>query len=380
MPINTIHIVPTINREASGPSYSVKRLCQALLAEGNPTKLAVLEPLPIPTADDFIKAFPYGFGPRRLGNSPKMKDWLKSEAQSGNCKILHNHSLWMLPNVYPAWAIEDTSCKLVVSPRGTLSERALKQSSLLKQLVRPFVFEPVVSKATAFHATSEQEYLDIRARGFDQPVAILPNGVDVPDYIPPKERALKQVLFLGRIHPIKGIDNLLKAWRSVQDRHMNWKLILAGPDNGGYLSEMKTLAIELGLERYEFIGPLYGEEKLQAYRDADLYVLPTYSENFGMTVAEALAAGTPTIVTKGAPWQRLEDEKAGLWIDIGVESLASALEEAFKLPSGVLPEMGRRGRDWMIRDFSWERIGADMARFYDWLVGDGDIPPFVRIN
>ncbi|MFK5979025.1 MAG: glycosyltransferase [Rhizobiaceae bacterium] len=380
MQISTIHIVPTIHREASGPSYSVRRLCQSLLVEGNPTKLATLEPMPTSSSDDFIKVFPYGIGPKRLGSSPKMKNWLRSETRSGNCEILHNHSLWMLPNVYPAWAIEDTACKLVISPRGTLSAIALKQSSLLKQLVRPIVFEPAVSKATAFHATSEQEYFDIRAQGFQQPVAILPNGVDVPDYVPTEKDRLKQLLFLGRIHPIKGIDNLLKAWQKIQDPYTDWKLTIAGPDDGGYLVEMKNLAIELGLKRIEFVGPLYGDEKLEAYRNCDLYVLPTHSENFGMTVAEALAAGTPAIVTKGAPWQGLEDENSGLWIDIGPESLSIALEEAFSLPSGVLPEMGKRGREWMIRDFSWERIGTDMARFYGWLVNGGDIPSFVRIN
>lgn len=378
MTVDTVHIVPTINREASGPSYSVKRLCQTLLAEGYPTKLAILEPVPTSVDDGFIRSFPYGFGPKRLGNSPKMKVWLKDEAQSGKCKILHNHSLWMLPNVYPARAIEGTGCKLVISPRGTLSDKALQQSSLLKRMVRPFLFEPAVRNATAFHATSEQEYLDIRARGFDQPVAVLPNGVDVPDYISPKKNALKQLLFLGRIHPIKGIENLLQAWRKVQGLHTDWKLTIAGPDNGGYLTHMKNLAIELRLERVEFIGPVYGEEKLRAFRNSDLYVLPTHSENFGMTVAEALAAGTPTIVTKGAPWQGLEKECSGWWIDIGVDPLVLALEEVLSLPVDSLRKKGQRGRDWMIRDFSWEKIGVDMGRFYDWLVGDGEMPYFVR--
>lgn len=380
MLIHSTHIVPTINHEASGPSYSVTRLCRALLAAGHPTKLAVLEPLPPGPDLDFVTTFPYGLGPRRLGVSPKMKRWLRAGALSGQGNIFHNHSLWMMPNVYPTAAVKGTSCKLVVSPEGTLSNWALNHSAIVKKALWPLLLDPVMRAATAFHATANSEYEDIRRLGFKQPVAILPNGIDVPDFEPKKPKSFRQLLFLGRIHPIKGIEILLRAWGAVQGRFADWQLVIAGPDNGGYLAQMKTLAGELGIERCEFAGPLYGEPKQQAYRAADLYVLPTHSENFGMTVAEALAAGTPAIVTRGAPWQGLEREGAGWWIDIGVKPLIDVLEKALALPPDVLEAKGSRGRDWMIRDFSWETIAENMASFYDWLVNGGEAPPFVRID
>ena len=379
--VSSVHVVPSIANEASGPSYSVVRLCETLNMVGDEANLSVLEPLPIGIERDFIKSFPYGLGPRRLGNSPYMKSWLRKQATSGAVAIMHNHSLWMLPNLYPAQAVRGTSCKLVVSPRGTMSERALGQSWLLKRIAHPILFEPVVQAAEAFHATSEQEYKDIRRQGLRHPVAILPNGVDIPErkLVMPENKE-KSLLFLGRIHPIKGIDILLRAWSAVEGRYPDWRLYIAGPDNQGYLHRIKQQAAELGLNRCCFIGPLYGEKKFEAYARADLYVLPTHSENFGMTVAEALASGTPAIVTKGAPWEGLEKEKAGWWIDIGIEPLIAALDDALGRSQQELAAMGENGRNWMIRDYSWEKIARDMALFYSWLVEGGETPGFVFID
>ena len=376
----SIQIVPNIDQEASGPSYSVVRLSQALRAAGDDTKLVVLEPKPSAADYSFARYFPYGKGPKRLGISPEMKMWLRNEALSGDCTIMHNHSLWMVTNTYAASAIKGTSCKLVVSPRGTLSSVAMARTGLLKNLLRPIMFNPVMRRAVAFHATSIQEYRDIRAQGFVQPVAVLPNGVDVPEVAANKICDKRRLLFLGRIHPIKGIDNLLKAWQIVQISFPNWELIIAGPGENKHVEELKALATKLRLKSCRFSGPLYGDEKLLAYRKADLYVLPTHSENFGMTVAEALAAGTPAIVTKGAPWNDLERENAGWWIDVGVEPLVAVLENALKMSPAQLEELGDNGRKWMRRDFSWEKIGENMLEFYSWLILGGKLPGFVKLD
>ncbi|HHJ20510.1 MAG TPA: glycosyltransferase [Gammaproteobacteria bacterium] len=378
--MKNIHIVPipSNNLASSGLFSFVPRLCDELITMGVQVELAMLrQSVPAGMERDFIRSFPYGPGPMRLGNSPQMRTWLRDQAVSGKVQVMHNHSLWMLPNLYPALAARRTSCKLVVSPHGTMSARALRESRWLKKLVRPFLFDPVLRAATAFHATSEQEYKDIRRHGLHQPVAILPNGVEFPQLPSCMIGHKKKLLFLGRIHPIKGVNTLLRAWHRLEERYLDWRLEIAGPDNRGYLREMKQLATELGLERCRFVGPLYSDDKLKAYQEAALYVLPTHSENFGMTVAEALAAGTPAIVTKGAPWQGLERENCGWWIDIGVEPLVTALDEALSLSPERLAQMGRNGREWMKRDFSWEKNARDMVVFYEWLIQGGDKPGFV---
>ena len=376
--MQTIHIVPTIDNEASGPSYSVTRLCETLNAHEIPSMLAALEPENRISVAEWVQFFPYSSGPRRLGVSFPMRRWLRQIARTGAVDIMHNHSLWMLPNIYPGGAVRGTNCHLVVSPRGTLSRRALQNSPVLKRIVWWLSQGRVLHRASALHATCHAEYLDIRRMGLRQPVAVLPNGVDIPvlaqqDVI----KETRQLLFLGRIHPIKGIDNLLKAWKRLQMNFPAWELIIAGPDEGGYKERMQKLAVELGLKRCSFPGPFYGQAKYQVYARADLYVLPTHTENFGMTVAEALAAGTPVITTKGAPWAGLERVGAGWWVDIGVDPLEKALRSAMCKSPEELKQMGCYGREWMQRDFSWDRIAADMASFYEWVLHGGQKPSFV---
>jgi len=379
--MRVIHVVPSIAEEASGPSYSVPRLCESLIETGVDVQLGVLDSPSAPVRLPYLKAFSLGLGPRRLGVSPRMRHWLEEQATSRKVDLIHNHSLWTMPNVYPGRACTRGRIPLVVSPRGTLSTWALNRNASQKKIFSWLLQAPMLRATSCFHATAESEYEDIRRLGFKQPVCILPNGIDLPPVAERAENSGPRVLlFLGRIHPKKGVDLLLRSWQSLADRYPDWELHIAGPDNVGHLEEMRTLAARLGLDRVVFRGPLYGEEKWQAYRNADLFVLPTHSENFGLTVAESLAAGTPVIVTKGAPWGDLERERAGWWIDIGVDPLVACLEEALALPAIHLAEMGRAGREWMKRDYSWERVGMQLLFSYRWLLGGGEKPPWVTLN
>jgi len=294
--------------------------------------------------------------------------------------------MWQMNALYPARAARRGNVQLVYSPRGAFSEWAMRHGSRAKKLFWPLLQRPALEQATCFHATAEAEYRDIRRLGFTQPVAIIPNGIDLPA---PPVRSMSQqrtLLFLGRIHVVKGLDILLPAWRALQANFHDWRLVIAGGDDGyhgvsGYLDEVKGKVQELGLERVEFPGPLYGDEKMQAYRDADLYVLPSYSENFGMTVAEALAMGTPAIVSKGAPWSGLVQEGAGWWCDIGVDPLVLSLKDAMARSPAALGTMGERGRAWMQKDFSWSGIGARMSATYQWLCDRSlPVPSWVRMD
>lgn len=378
--MRVIHVVPSISEEASGPSYSVVRLCESLNGTGMDVQLSVLDWAATSARLPYLKAFPSGLGPRRLGVSPSMRRWLEAEAASGKVDLIHNHGLWMMPNVYPGWASRNGRCRLVVSPRGTLSTWALGRSALRKKLFWRALQMPAIRTAACFHATADREYEDIRRLGFRQPVCILPNGIDVPPLqdIPRSDR--RQLLFLGRIHPVKGVDVLLRAWQAVEWRFPDWDLRIAGPDNAGYLAAMQVLAAELRLTRVTFSGSVFGEEKLRAYREASLFVLPSHSENFGMTVAEALVSATPAIVSKGAPWSGLQPQGAGWWIDIGVDPLVACLEQALATPSSHLTQMGQSGRAWMARDYSWKQIGAQLSAAYHWMLEGGATPASVRLN
>ena len=383
--LRSIHVVPAITEESSGPSYSVRRLCEALVEAGEEVTLAALDLAPMASPPAFLKVFPLGAGPRRLGRSPAMRRWLATEAASGRVDIVHNHGMWQMSAVYPGAATRKYAVKLVASPRGAFSEWAMEHGTRLKRVFWPLLQRPSLRRAACFHATADSECEDIRRLGFDQPVAVIPNGVDIPP--PAKSRATenKIVLFLGRLHPKKGVDVLLRAWGLVQDAFPAWQLAIAGSDTGyygasGYLAELQELTRKLKLNRVLYLGELHGAEKESAYRKAGLFVLPTHSENFGLTVAEALAAGVPAVVSRGAPWAGLDARGCGWWIETGVDPLAECLRKAMALPANELASMGARGPGWMREEFSWERAADRMHLTYRWLLDGGSVPKWVRLK
>lgn len=233
-------------------------------------------------------------------------------------------------------------------------------------------------------ATSLQECESIRKLRLSQPVAVIPNGVDLvtsrcaSDEAPRQPERVRSALFLSRIHPKKGLLNLVYAWAHLGQR--GWRLRIAGPDEGGHLAEVMALARRLGIsESVEYVGEVDGERKSAMYWDADLFVLPTFSENFGVVVAEALAHGLPVITTRGAPWADLETHRCGWWIDIGAEPLADALRAAMALGDEERQAMGDRGREY-VRRYDWNVIARDTVAVYSWMLGKGSRPECVELG
>jgi glycosyltransferase involved in cell wall biosynthesis len=271
----------------------------------------------------------------------------------------------------------------IVAPRGMLGPAALAFSHTKKRIVWALLQGDVVRRASCIHATSEQEHDEIRDFGLINPIAIIPNGIDSLELDSHSKVATnfgRIVLSLGRIHPKKGLDRLVRAWACVESAYPEWRLRIVGPDELGHASELTGLAVELKTRRVSIEGSVSGNAKTAAYREADLFVLPTLNENFATTVAEALAAGTPVIATKGAPWPGLEREGCGWWIDHGVEQLVAALAKAMQMRRETLQGMGAKGRAWMARDFSWERVARDMLDVYRWLCVGGEPPATVRLK
>jgi glycosyltransferase involved in cell wall biosynthesis len=374
--VKIVHTIPDIDKEAAGPTYSVVRLCDALREEGEEVTLALVGERP---SSGTMRVFARGWGPKRFGNSPAMNKWLHAQVTAG-VDVVHNHSLWMLPNVYAGWATRGKSTTYIVSPRGTLSPTAMASGSRLKRIIWPLLQRPALSHANCFHATAESEYEDIRRVGFRQPVAVIPNGIDIPTLVKRHATSRRTVLYLGRLHPIKGVDLLLRAWQTLQARYPAWDLRIVGPRESPTAASLIGMASSLGLRRISFDGALYGSDKFRAYQDASLYVLPSHSENFAMTVAEALASGTPVVVSQGAPWERVKREHAGWWHPTGYDGLCTSLEQAMSMPHDALIEMGQNGRRWMQKEFSWNRIAREMQDTYRWMRNQGPKPTCVRVE
>lgn len=385
--MHNIHIVTSIADEASGPTYSVTRLAEALAARGNQSEIYSLAErsststrhlVTLRTFDQSWASFPWL---SQLSYSAGLRNALASQAN--HALILHNHGLWRMPNVYAGLIAARSGAKLVVSPRGMLGDAALKFSSAKKHLFWTLAQQRALRTVDCYHATSLSELDEIRAFGETAPVALVPNGIDVPDTpLPVPKRSpdrIKTILHLGRLHPKKGVERLLKAWLLVAQNRPDWRLRIVGPSEGGHGEQLRKLSVELGLERVYIEGPIYGNEKCEAYREADLFVLPTLNENFGMVIAEALAEGTPAISTKGAPWKGLQDNGCGWWVDHGAEAMAEALNTAISQSEVELHDMGARGQAWMRRDFSWNTIADQMETVYRWCQGSVEQPEFINL-
>ncbi|NBB23581.1 glycosyltransferase [Porphyrobacter sp. SLTP] len=363
-----------------GPAYTVPRLCRALEA-------AKIEPL-IFTLSEKGSAKREGatlFAPGaanipvlgQLKLSPAMHRGMRKTALWAD--VIHSHGLWIAPNIYAGQVAANSEKPLVVSPRGMLAPGALQFSRLKKRLIWTLWQGPAYRNAALWHATSRQEANEIRAFGIKAPIVVIPNGVDLTERIARHDPSKSQrtILFLSRIHPKKGLAALVQAWAQLAKDRPDWQIVIAGPDEGGHRAELEAIVRQLQVPRITFLEPVYGLEKEALLADADLFVLPTISENFGVAVAEALGAGVPAIVTKGAPWQGLVTHKCGWWIDHGNEPLLAALSEATALPVSERNAMGLRGREWMRRDFGWDPIGQEMKDAYLWVKGTGDRPPCI---
>ena len=369
--------VPSIWNESAGPSYTVPSLCGGLARSGVDVQLHVLDYVPEGSREYPVMAYPrHRFPNLQLGRSPEMLQGLKNEICRSD--IIHSNGIWMMPSVYPAIAKRGTKCKLVFCPRGGLSETALKRSRLKKFLMGYLGGQYMALRETdMFHAASMKELQEIRALGYKQPIALVPNGIDVPD-VPhrPFSSSARKIAFFGRIHTTKAVDHLVAAWGNVAERFPDWSLEIAGPDCGA-LPMLKSMISERGIPRVSFVGELLGVEKYRFLSSADLYVLPSLTENFGITIAEALACGTPVIASRGCPWERLSEKECGWWIDIGVEALTGQLETTLRLSPDVLKDMGENGKQWMASEFSWDGIAKKMLSAYNWLCNGGVKPEFV---
>jgi glycosyltransferase involved in cell wall biosynthesis len=375
MSIEIHQIVPRIHQKASGTTTVLTRLCEVLATTGNSVELHVVK------GNDAENNFPVRVYPsipflKNLGISPKMKGAIRELSKKE--VIIHNHSLWMMPNIYPGLVFDKNSkAKLVVSPHGTLSTWARSRSKSKKMVAWYLGQKKTLDKAHCFHATSAQEVFDIRSMGYKQPIAFIPNGIDLPNEIFSIEKK-KEILFLGRLHPVKGIEFLLDIWSNLESDFPEWELKIVGPPyKDGYLESLHNLVNQLGCKQVKFCSPVYNQEKYKTYAQAAIYILPTYSENFGVTVGEALINKTPVIVSEGGPWEKVEEKKCGWWVKRDKQSFERTIRSALNTSMEELNQMGELGSSWIHEDFDWRRIGAQYIQLYNWLLNKDEKPAFV---
>jgi glycosyltransferase involved in cell wall biosynthesis len=385
--IGVIHTVSSLKKSAGGPTRTVTALCGELAKLGAQVEL-LSQDYPGSPADENVlppadQVSSYLVPAYRLPIfsflfSPSFRSLLRQRCQPAQGVVIHNHGLWLPTNHAAAAVARQIDIPLILSARGMLEPWALNYRAWKKQWAWRLYQRRDLQTARVLHATAEREAENLRRLGLRQPIAVIPNGVDFPEYRPMLHPAPapRIMLFLGRIHPVKGLLELVNAWRIA--RSVGWKVLIAGPDEGGYRGIVEDAVSQAGLKNdFAFVGAVDGKDKVALYQQADLFVLPSFTENFGVVVAEALACGVPVITTRGTPWEGLLTHRCGWWIDLGVEPLAAAIREATALSDEQRREIGRRGRQYVEREFGWPDIAQQMLSVYHWMLRQGDKPDCV---
>lgn len=373
-----LHVISGLGRGSGGPSRSCQGLVAAECAAG---------------VDAWI--WPIGGGKPWVDGvraiSCRIDDVAELRETIRGFSLVHIHGLWDLRLHKVAAACRREGIKYIVAPRGMLEPWSLKQKWLKKRIARLVYQDRDLRGAAALHATAESEAEQFRRLGFKNPVIVSPNGVNVPNFdVGSKQSTLelqlgtrtnadvRRALFVSRMHPKKGVLELVEGWEKIFNAEMQrgrdgcgWVCELVYTVSGDlereYEARVKARVKELGMQdQFIFTGALNDDEKWKAYARASLFVLPTYSENFGIVVAEALWAGVPVITTKGTPWHELETCRAGWWIDLPpTASLGRALSEAMGKSMEDLAEMGRRGRQLVEEKYTWPAVVKPIIKGYN---------------
>jgi glycosyltransferase involved in cell wall biosynthesis len=306
------------------------------------------------------------------------------QAQGAEMNLVHSYGLWTDVNRLAGDIARRRRLPHVLAPCGMLAPGALRHHGWKKVPVRFWFQDRALREAQCLHAKSPKEYEDLRRLGLHNPVAIIGNPISLPplagrmskeafcaSHQIPAHR--KIVLFLGRLHPVKGVPRLLQAWARIRTEE-EWLLVLAGPDEAGHRKEYEARAAELGCgDSVIFTGELDDNQKWAALAAADLFVMPSDFENFGNAIVEAMFSGLPVVTTTGTPWKELPTQGAGWCVEPTVEALSGALREALAMPEEKRQAMGRQAADFAQR-FRPERAATDLIQVYQWLLGSGAKP------
>jgi poly(glycerol-phosphate) alpha-glucosyltransferase len=322
-------------------------------------------------------------GPRAFGYAPQ----LKRASLALDLDILQLHGLWMYPTVAALAWHRRTGRPFIVNPHGQLDEWAVNHSSWKKRIAGWCYQNAGLREAACLRALCASEAKSIRAYGLRNPVCVIPNGIDLPmadPECPPPwaeriESGKKVLLYLGRLHPQKGLLNLLRAWAEIRNLAWpetgTWELAIAGWDQNGHEAELKTLARELSLGRsVHFLGPQLGAAKASAYHHADAFVLPSFSEGLPMVVLEAWAHGRTVLMTPACNLPEGFQAEAAIPIETGVHNVVGGLQVLFSMSEQERRTMGARGRELVAKRFTWPAIAAAMGAVQEWILNAGPMP------
>lgn len=383
-------ITGSISRLAGGLFYSVRNLTLALIKKN--VKLEIFSLIDSYTSADKNNWIPIklnlnnSFGPREIGFSPMLLiKFLRS-----NGEIIHLHGIWMFTAYVTLKKVKKDKQKLVISPRGMLDEWATNNSHLKKKIIGKLYAFKNLKAASCIHALCESEYKSIRAFGLKNPVAIIPNGINLPSHhkhlkapwsYGKKDRV---ILFLSRLHPKKNLENLINAFGEfIKNNSESYKLVIAGWGNNDYIKFLKNLVITNNLNCHvEFIGSIYEEKKEAALQNAYSFILPSFSEGLPMAVLEAWSYKLPTVITPECNLPEGFSNNAALKINTSQKSILEGLNKLSNMNKDDLKLISDNAYNLVKEKFTWEVISNNTKEMYKWiLTADNEKPPnFIKLD
>ncbi|NEZ65798.1 glycosyltransferase [Leptolyngbyaceae cyanobacterium CCMR0082] len=376
--------IPSIGSVYGGPSKTVTDLAQALNqkydvlvdivttnANGNRN---LSEPLQqwLSKSGYRIQYFPYiSCGDYKWSNS--FASWLDSNISQYD--VVHTNAIFSLPNIPVYLACKKYRIPYVITPHGMLEPWAFSYKAWKKKLFYNLLEKPALNRASAIQALATPEAEHIKRLNVDSPISVIPNGIHKHDFESskgpelfykkyPELRDKKNILFLGRIDPKKGLDLLAKAFGRIHPHFLDSHLIIAGPDNIGFLAEAQKFFKEQRCEQaVTFTGMLTGSLKESALAVADIYVAPSYSEGFSMSILEGMASGLPCIITKGCNFPEAHVANAAYVVDIESNAIAEALTKCLENPASA-SEVGKHARHFILENYTWDKVAEKMMALY----------------
>lgn len=346
-----LHAIKTLNSKDGGPTRCIHGLCMSQASLGHEVSIICEESDVAKSAINYTIIQNHG-----EMNLIDMMDLIRQ------FDVVHLNGVWPLFNHRITIAAVKCGVPIVVNPHGMLQQWAINTKKWKKRLAWWLYQKRDLLLAKKLVVTADIEANDVLKILPNANVVLLPNGIESQGCAKLQpSKGLRRALFLSRIHEKKGIQDLIPAWCECVNE--DWELIVAGPDTDGL---WKTIANKYELEKHniKYVGSIDGKEKAELYRSADVFILPTYSENFGLVVPEALSVGTPVITTTGTPWSNLPSIGCGWYIEPGYEALVVELPKILNKSKNDLFQMGQKGIVYIRNEFSWSQIANKSIDIY----------------
>lgn len=384
--MNILHSSNTYSERFGGGIHeAVFHLANVLTTNGHHSSVA----FPASCGDGNVsggRASPYPIhGPISWAYSSGVFSGLKDAYHRQSFDIIHQHGIWTYMSLFSLKAQTMLGIPRLVQPHGLLNPHRLSSGRIVKTLALLSYERLSLKYASGLIACSDTEAQILKDRFPGKNIGIIPNGV--PDLFfkapsfkkPAKTIGKRNLLFLSQIIPVKGLERFFYAIHQVGSTFREkWHVRVAGYGDPRYISSLKELADRLDLsEVIDFVGPVYGDDKLKEYDNCDAFILPTFDENFGIAVAEALARGKPVVTTKGAPWSVLEDISAGIWANNTDRGIVDSIISLTNLTDTQLTQMGQNGRKYAEAQLRWQNLSCKYLQFYEFVLMGGSKPDFV---